>query len=41
MGVEHAEAMGTVRLSLGHGITAQDVLQAVRDLRQAFHATRT
>lgn len=41
MGVEHAEAMGTVRLSLGRGIAAQDVLQAVRDLRQAFHATRT
>jgi cysteine desulfurase len=41
MGVEHAEAMGTVRLSLGHGITAQDVLQAVRDLRQAFHAARS
>lgn len=36
MGVEHAEAMGTVRLSLGHGISAQDILQAVRDLRQAF-----
>ena len=36
MGVGHAEAMGTVRLSLGHGISAQDVLQAVRDLRQAF-----
>lgn len=41
MGVEHAEAMGTVRLSLGHGITAQDVLQAVRDLCQAFHAAWT
>jgi len=40
MGVGHAEAMGTVRLSLGHGITAQDVLQAVRDLRTAYHAAR-
>jgi cysteine sulfinate desulfinase/cysteine desulfurase-like protein len=40
MGVEHAEAMGTVRLSLGYGVTAQDVLQAVRDLRRAFHAAR-
>lgn len=35
MGIGHAEAMGTVRLSLGHGNTAQDVLQAVQDLRQA------
>ena len=35
MGVGHAEAMGTVRLSLGHGTSAQDVLQAVRVLRAA------
>lgn len=35
MGVGHAEAMGTVRLSLGHGTSAQDVLQAVRELRAA------
>jgi cysteine desulfurase len=40
MGVGHHDAMGTVRLSLGHGITAPDILQAVRDLRQALHATR-
>ncbi len=38
MGVGHAEAMGTVRLSLGHGITTQNVLQAVRDLSQSFQA---
>ncbi|MHB1211665.1 MAG: cysteine desulfurase family protein [Candidatus Nanopelagicales bacterium] len=36
MGVGHAEAMGTVRLSLGHGTTAQDVPRAVRGLRTAF-----
>jgi cysteine desulfurase len=36
MGVGHTEAMGTVRLSLGHGTTAQGVLQAVRDLRRAL-----
>lgn len=35
MGVGHAEAMGTVRLSLGHGTSVQDVLQAVRELRAA------
>jgi len=40
MGVGHGEAMGTVRLSLGHGISAQDVHLAVRDLGTAFHATR-
>jgi len=38
MGVGHAEAMGTVRLSLGHGSTAQDVLQAVCSLQRAFRA---
>lgn len=36
MGVGHAEAMGTVRLSLGHGTTAQDVIQAARTLTKAF-----
>ena len=38
MGVAHAEAMGTVRLSLGHGSTAQNVLQAVCLLTRAFRA---
>ncbi|MHB1068114.1 MAG: cysteine desulfurase NifS, partial [Candidatus Nanopelagicales bacterium] len=41
MGVGHAEAMGTVRLSLGHGTSARDVRQAARELREAFHATRS
>ena len=36
MGVGHAEAMGTVRLSLGHGTSARDVRQAARELRAAF-----
>lgn len=38
MGVGHAEAMGTIRLSLGHGSTAHDVLQAVSSLQRAFRA---
>ncbi len=40
MGIAHTEAMGTVRLSLGHGNTAQDIIQAVQNLTQAFHQAR-
>ena len=36
MGVAQDEAMGTVRLSLGHGSTECDVLQAVQSLTQAL-----
>jgi cysteine desulfurase len=40
MGVGHAEAMGTVRLSLGHGTSAQDVLHAVQALSGAYAKVR-
>ncbi|MEI2718500.1 MAG: cysteine desulfurase family protein [Candidatus Nanopelagicales bacterium] len=40
MGIAHTDAMGTVRLSLGHGNTAQDIVQVVRNLTQAFHEAR-
>ena len=40
MGVGHAEAMGTVRLSLGHGTSAADVSQAVQALSTAFQKAR-
>lgn len=41
MGVGHAEAMGTVRLSLGHGTSAAHVSQAVQALSTAFQRVRS
>lgn len=38
MGVGHAEAMGTIRLSVGHGTTTQGVIDAVADLHQAYQS---
>lgn len=40
MGVGHAEAMGTVRLSVGYGTSQQDVEQAAQALTSAFTHTR-
>ncbi len=40
MGIGHAEAMGTVRLSLGHGTEADDMARAAGALGAAFDAAR-
>jgi cysteine desulfurase len=36
MGVGRAEAMGTIRLSVGHGTTTHDIADAIADLHQAY-----
>jgi cysteine sulfinate desulfinase/cysteine desulfurase-like protein len=36
MGIGHVEAMGTVRLSLGHGNTAPEIQRAAQFLTRGF-----